>query len=54
VGCEECYLMQRGNHFYAYRWKEASILIIGCQRHVNEVVIALNKAQRMDDDGKTD
>jgi hypothetical protein len=47
MSCKECSrqinnIIYRGNISF-YRWKKANIAIIGCKRHVKEIIEQLNK-----------
>lgn len=44
MACPDCHLAQIDNMSFPYRWKDgASLLIIGCGRHVREVMTVLNQ-----------
>jgi len=45
MGCLSCTAAQREGWKYHYRWKEANIIIVGCAKHTEDVVAALNRAQ---------
>lgn len=48
MSCEDCEKVQNNGWyqvFYSYRWKEATVQIIGCTLHVKEIVDVLNRAQ---------
>jgi hypothetical protein len=45
MSCEACEsYINEGIKFW-YRWNNAKIVIIGCQKHVSEVIKTLNEAQ---------
>ena len=47
MACEDCMRDQEeGRMKYYYRWKNASILIMGCKAHVKEVMLALDEKQK--------
>jgi len=44
MGCEECDKTNEGQEGIAYyRWKTANIGLMGCQKHLKEVVNKLSK-----------
>ena len=46
MSCEECDKTNEGQQGVAYyRWKTANIGLMGCRKHLREVIEALNKAQ---------
>ncbi len=46
MGCEDCDERNEGQKGVVYyRWKTANIGLMGCSKHLKEVIEALNKAQ---------
>lgn len=47
MSCDECEKCNEGQKGIAYyRWGTANIGLIGCQKHLKEVIDALNQAQK--------
>jgi len=47
VGCDECDKANREGRVAYYRWGKANIGLIGCKKHVLEVIEALDKIQSL-------
>lgn len=49
MSCDECEKEQNlhtdGSGFY-YRWKTSNILIVGCRKHVGEMIEYLNERHK--------
>lgn len=45
VSCEACNAAQKEAQLYMYRWKNATVMIMGCREHVREIFEVLTKAQ---------
>lgn len=44
MSCEECEKVQEVDEIeYYYRWKTANIKLVGCRKHVKEVMECLNE-----------
>lgn len=51
MSCEACIEARAANgKGVAYRWKDARIGIVACDRHLSEVLAALNRAQEKRDE----
>jgi hypothetical protein len=42
MACEGCHQAQLESVAYPYRWKQATLQIVGCRAHVAEVMDVLN------------
>ena len=47
MGCEDCEKMNEGQEGIAYyRWKNATIGLMGCPKHLKEIIDVLNEYQQ--------
>jgi hypothetical protein len=47
MSCEECEKAQEDSRLVAYyRWKNANVAMIGCDKHLREIFDALKAAQK--------
>ena len=46
MACEECDKAQTDGRCVFYRWENANILMVGCDKHLREIFNALNEAQK--------
>lgn len=47
MSCEECEKYNKGQNGIAFfRWKNANIGMMGCQKHLREIFDILNKTQK--------
>lgn len=46
MSCEDCEKAMEEGLIAFYRWKNADIGLIGCERHLKEVILALRSASR--------
>jgi hypothetical protein len=45
MACEECIKFQNSGNTSYYRWKNSSVEIKACDKHLKEIFDALNKVQ---------
>ncbi len=48
--CKDCDAAHEEPDYYPYRWKIATVIVIGCRLHVGEIFEALSIVQERKDD----
>jgi hypothetical protein len=45
MGCPDCEKAQAGNLVAYYRWKNANVAMMGCDKHLKEIFAVLREAE---------
>lgn len=48
MSCPDCEFARKYNRYHVYTWKNATVMIIGCARHVEEITEALTTTEIRD------
>ena len=45
MSCKECDAAQDSDLVAPYRWKTATVILVGCNKHLREIIDVLNQVQ---------